>query len=527
MTTKNEAAWNQGARNPWIIALTVTLATFMEILDTSIANVSLPHIAGGLAASTDESTWVLTSYLVSNASVLPLSGWFSSIFGRKNFYRSCVFLFTLSSFLCGLAPSLALLVLFRILQGAAGGGLQPSEQAILVDTFPRERLGMGMAVYGVAVLVAPILGPILGGWITDNYSWRWIFFINIPVGILSLALTSFLIQDPPNMARKGVREGMKIDYVGLGLLGLGLGSLQIVLDRGQREDWFDSPVIATLAILAAIALVAAYVWELSHKDPMVDVSLTKDRNFLFSNLTMFMLGFMLYGSILLLPLLLQTLEGFPATAAGLAIAPGALGTMFLMPVVGGLVRKVQARWLIIVGLLVLAASGFMMAGFNLDTDFWAAVTARLVQGVGLAFLFIPINVAAYSFVPPEKSNAASALINLGRNMGGSVGIATATTILARRSQFHQHILAGHLTPLDNTLRQGLSATSGLLASQGAGPVQSLTQAQGVFYGELQRQSAMMAFVDAFWLIAMVAVLSIPLALLLKKIDPTKAQSPAH
>ena len=527
MYDQNNAAINKSAPNPWIIALTVTLATFMEILDTSIANVALPHIAGGLAASTDESTWVLTSYLVANAIVLPLSGWFSSIFGRKNFYRACVLLFTLSSLLCGFAPSLALLVLFRVLQGAAGGGLQPSEQAILVDTFPREKLGMGMAVYGVAVLVAPILGPILGGWITDNYSWRWIFFINIPVGIVSLVLTSFLIQDPPHMMRRSLSAGMSIDYVGLGLLGLGLGSLQIVLDRGQRLDWFDSPFIVVLSLLAAVGLVAVYLWESSRKDPMVDVSLTKNRNFLLSNLTMFMLGFVLYGSIMLLPLLLQTLEGFPSATAGLAIAPGALGTMFLMPVVGTLVRKVQARWLILFGLLVLAASGFMMAGFSLETDFWAAVLARLVQGVGLAFLFIPINTAAYAFVPPEKSNAASALINLGRNMGGSVGIATATTLLARRSQFHQHVLVGHLTPLDPAYQHGLGATAGLLAAQGTAGAQSVAQAQGFLYGQLQRQAAMMAFVDAFWIMAVASVLSIPLALLLKKTDPAKAHAGAH
>src|SRR6202047_3076476 len=328
--TMNGAAEWRPAVNPWIIALTVTLATFMEVLDTSIANVALPHIAGSLSAGQDESTWVLTSYLVSNAIVLPLSGWLSSIIGRKNFYMSCVALFTISSFLCGLAPNLATLIICRVLQGAGGGGLQPSEQAILADTFEPAKRGMAFAVYGVAVVTAPAIGPTLGGWITDNFTWRWIFFINIPVGIISLLLTSRLIQDPPYLKRKKLSE-TKIDYIGLGLVALGLGALQIVLDKGQREDWFESHLILVLSLIATASLLLLVYWELTHKDPVIDLHLFKNRTFASANLLMFMLGFALLGSTVLLPLYMQTLLGYTAEQSGLALSPGGFAIMLLMP----------------------------------------------------------------------------------------------------------------------------------------------------------------------------------------------------
>src|SRR4051794_30714254 len=337
-STLDQTDASRPAVNPWIIALAVTLATFMEVLDTSIANVALPHIAGSLSAGQDESTWVLTSYLVSNAIVLPLSGWLSSIVGRKRFYMSCVFIFTVSSFLCGFAPNLPALIIFRILQGAGGGGLQPSEQAILADTFPPAKRGMAFAVYGVAVVMAPAIGPTLGGWITDNYSWRWIFFVNIPVGALSLLLTSRLIQDPPYLRRRKISE-THIDYVGLGFVALGLGTLQVVLDKGQREDWFESHFIVILSLIAALSLIFVVYWEWKQKDPIIDLHLFRDRTFGISNLLMFMLGFALLGSTLLLPLFSQTLLGYTAQQAGLALLPGGFAIIFFLPLGGFLLSR--------------------------------------------------------------------------------------------------------------------------------------------------------------------------------------------
>ncbi len=348
-----------GSINPWVIAVTVTLATFMEVLDGSIANVALPHIAGNLSASADESTWVLTSYLVSNAIILPLSGWLSSLIGRKRFYMSCVVIFTISSFLCGFAPSLGMLVFFRILQGIGGGGLQPSEQAILNDTFPLAKRGMAFAVYGIAVVVAPTIGPWLGGFITDNYSWRWIFYINVPVGVLSIVLTYLLVSDPPYMKRIDLKQGFRVDYIGLGLLTLGLGSLQIILDKGQRDDWFGSGFIRTFFVLAVVGLVAAIVWELKAKDPVVDVSMLKNRNFAIATIAMFFLGFVLYASTVLIPQMLQELMGYTAELAGLALSPGGALIMVCMPIVGFLVSRVDTRYLITFGCTISAASLFV------------------------------------------------------------------------------------------------------------------------------------------------------------------------
>src|SRR6266481_5611406 len=448
-TTAASATLNQGnaqadawrpAVNPWIIALAVTLATFMEVLDTSIANVALPHIAGSLSAGQDEITWVLTSYLVSNAIVLPLSGWLSSIMGRKNFYMSCVALFTISSFLCGLAPNLATLIICRVLQGAGGGGLQPSEQAILADTFEPAKRGMAFAVYGIAVVTAPAIGPTLGGWITDNFTWRWIFFINIPVGIVSLLLTSRLIQDPPYFRRRKLSE-TKIDYIGLGLVALGLGTLQIVLDKGQRDDWFESNFILVLAIVSAASLLFVIWWEWRHKDPIIDLHLFSERTFAVSNLLMFMLGFALLGSTLLLPLFSQTLLGYTAAESGLALMPGGFTIILLLPLVGYLLSRYNPRWLLFFGLVVLSSSLFHMTGFDLDMDFKTLAIARMLQAAGLAFLFVPINTAAYAFLPREKNNAASGLMNLARNIGGSVGISIVTTMLDRRQQYHLNYLS--------------------------------------------------------------------------------------
>src|SRR5579863_6259422 len=423
------------------------LATFMEVLDTSVANVALPHIAGSLASTPDEATWVLTAYLVANAVVLPLSGWFSTLFGRKRFYMSCVLLFTASSAMCGFAPSLGALIFFRVLQGLGGGALQPVSQAILRETFPREKQGMAMAVYGMGVVFAPVVGPTLGGWITDNFTWRWIFLINIPVGICSLLFTSLLIFDPPYLIRKTLREGLKIDYIGLGLLATGLGALEIMLDEGQRNDWFSSSGIVVAAATAVFCLVAVVFWELKQKDPVVEFHLLKERNFAIATGTMFILGFVLYGSTMALPLFLQTLLGYTAMQSGMALSPGGLAIMIMMPVVGFLLSKIEARWLVIFGLLVSSIGLFQMSHFDLEIDFRHAVSARVVQSLGLAFLFVPINTVAFFFVAREKTSYATGLINLARNIGGSTGIALATTLVARRGQFHQQRLIDHVSQI--------------------------------------------------------------------------------
>jgi len=517
VTFDQNEAWRP-AVNPWIIAMAVTLATFMEVLDTSIANVALPHIAGSLSAGQDESTWVLTSYLVSNAIVLPLSGWLSSIIGRKNFYMSCVALFTISSFMCGLAPNLGTLIICRILQGFGGGGLQPSEQAILADTFPPAKRGMAFAVYGIAVVTAPAIGPTLGGWITDNFSWRWIFFINIPVGILSILLTSRLIQDPPYFRRRRLKE-TSIDYVGLSFVALGLGTLQVILDKGQREDWFESHFILNLSLICAVALIFAIVWEWRHKDPIVDLHLFRDRTFAISNLLMFMLGFALLGSTLLLPLFSQTMLGYTAQEAGLALMPGGFTIMLLLPLVGFLLSRYSPRWLLLFGLTVLSLSLFHMTRFDLDIDFRTVAMARMVQAVGMAFLFVPINTAAYSSLPREKNNAASGLMNLARNIGGSVGISVVTTMLDRRAQFHQNFLASHMTAANATLQARLNALGQLVQSHGGGPAGSSPVPWAILQANLFRQATMLAYIDNFWLLGVAILLMVPMVFLMKKTKP--------
>jgi len=501
--------------NPWIIALAVTLATFMEVLDTSIANVALPHIAGSLSAGQDESTWVLTSYLVSNAIILPLSGWLSSIIGRKRFYMSCVFVFTVSSFLCGLAPNLPALIVFRILQGAGGGGLQPSEQAILADTFPPAKRGMAFAVYGIAVVMAPAIGPTLGGWITDNYTWRWIFFVNIPVGILSLLLTSRLIQDPPYLRRRKLSE-TKIDYVGLGFVAIGLGCLQVVLDKGQRDDWFESHFILTLSIVAAASLIFVVWWEWRHKDPIIDLHLFKERTFAVSNLLMFMLGFALLGSTLLLPLFLQTLMGYTAELSGMALSPGGFAIMVLMPLVGFLLSRYDARYLLIFGLSMLSFSLYHMTSFNLGIDFKTAALARVLQAVGLAFLFVPINTAAYAYLPREKNNAASGLMNLARNIGGSVGISFVTTMLDRRTQKHLSDLMSHLTSANSQFQAMIRGVAQSLMAHGTSAADAQQQAYGVVQNIIQQQATMLAYIDNFYILATIILAMVPLVFLMRK-----------
>jgi DHA2 family multidrug resistance protein len=520
--TMNEAAEWRPAVNPWIIALTVTLATFMEVLDTSIANVALPHIAGSLSAGQDESTWVLTSYLVSNAIVLPLSGWLSSIVGRKHFYMGCVALFTISSFLCGLAPNLGMLIFFRVLQGAGGGGLQPSEQAILADTFEPAKRGMAFAVYGIAVVMAPAIGPTLGGWITDNFTWRWIFFVNIPVGIISLLLTSRLIQDPPYFKRRKLSE-TRIDYTGLGFVALGLGTLQVILDKGQRDDWFESDFIVTLTVISVASLIFVIFWEWHHKDPIIDLHLFRERSFAVSNFLMFMLGFALLGSTLLLPLFMQTLLGYTAERSGLALMPGGFAIMVCMPLVGFLLSRFSPRYLMMFGLSMLSFSLFHMTTFDLAVDFRTMTMARVFQAMGLAFLFVPINTAAYSSLPRDKNNAASGLMNLARNIGGSVGISFVTTGLARRAQFHQGQLVEKLNAANPQFQSALRGMTSIFSGGGAGPGSGGVSAQQHAYAMLQanviRQATMLAYIDNFWVLGVVIGCLIPCVFLIKRTKP--------
>ena len=504
--------------NPWIIAITVTLATFMEVLDTSVANVALPHIAGSLSAGQDESTWVLTSYLVSNAIILPMSGWLSNLIGRKRFYMSCVAVFTISSFLCGLAPSLGMLIFFRVLQGVGGGGLQPSEQAILADTFEPAKRGMAFAVYGMAVVLAPAIGPTLGGWITDNFTWRWIFFINIPVGIISMLLTNRLISDPPYMKAQK-RTGIRIDYIGLGLLALGLGALQVVLDKGQRDDWFGSNFIVTMTAICVVSLIAVIFWEWHHKDPIIDLHLFRERSFAIGNMLMFMVGFALLSSTVLIPQFLQSLMGYTAQEAGLALMPGGFAILLSMPLVGFLLGRTDPRRLLLFGLPMLSFALFRMTHFDTTVDFRTVAMARVFQAIGLAFLFVPINTAAYGFIPKGKNNAASGLINLSRNIGGSVGISFVTTMLARRAQVHQSNLVEHVNAGNGTFQALIDAATHLLIGRGSSAHEAALQAHALVAARVDQQATMLAYIDNFRMLSAIVLTMIPFVFLMKRLRP--------
>jgi len=514
--------------SPWLIAATVMLATFMEVLDTSIANVSLPHIAGSLSATVEESTWVLTSYLISNAIVLPLTGWLSMLFGRKRLFIGCVIIFTISSFLCGLAPNLPLLIFCRILQGAGGGGLQPISQAILVESFSRKRQGMAMAVYGMGVVVAPIIGPTLGGWITDSFSWRWIFFINVPVGLVAILMTLALVEDPPYLIRKTLQQGLKIDFIGLGLLSVGLGFVQVALDKGQTDDWFESRFIVTCSVIGILGLIGMVLWELRQPEPLVDLRLFAQRNYSMATFMMFAMGVIMYGTTVLLPILLQTQMGYTAEWAGLVLSPGGLVTLFVMPLVGRLLSKYQPRWLVVCGFIILGTGMFRLSELSLQAGFWTFVTTWTVSRAGMPFLFVPINVMAFAYVPREKTNNATGLINLTRNLGGSVGISLVAAAQSRMAQISQNNLAGNVTMMNPVLAVRLQRFQAALQAAGSDPVQAAHQSQALLYNELLRQSAMVAYVDVFRILAWVCVALIPLMFFMKPAQPRAGSSaPVH
>ena len=536
-----DAAWKPKA-NIWAIALTVTLATFMEVLDTSIANVALPHIAGSLGASQDEATWVLTSYLVANAVILPASAYLTTFIGRKKFYMICVVLFGVSSMLCGLAPSLPILIFFRVLQGAGGGGLAPSEQAILADTFTPKQRGQAFALYGLAVVCAPALGPTLGGWITDNYDWRWIFFINVPIAILSLFLTNRLVEDPPHIVRE-VKEtqkfGLKLDFFGFGLLAFGFGSLEFLLDKGQEDDWFGSHIITFFFVVCVVSLVTLIVWELYQQHvgnrPILNLALLKKRTFSISVVLMFVLGFTLYGTTVLIPQMVQTLLGYTAELAGLVISPGGVCIILCMPIVGVLVGRVDARWLICWGFGVMAISMFAMQhSLSLDSSFKDIMWLRILQSAGLAFLFIPINTISYTGVPRAQNNDVSGLTNLARNIGGSVGTAYVATTLARASQRHESYMIRNMTAGNAAFDRQVNALKGLFPNGGnalgaslggGGNLGGVQTAQAFLYNQLHRQASMLSYLDILGFLGAFCLCMIPLILMIGKIKPA-ADGPA-
>ena len=507
--------------NPWVVALTVTIATFMELLDTSIANVSLPYIAGGLGRSFDEVTWILTTYLVANAVVLPMSAWLSRVFGRKNYYMACVALFTATSFLCGVAPTLGVMLLARVLQGIGGGGLAPVEQAILVDTFPPAKRASAFALYTVAIVTAPAIGPVLGGWITDNYNWRWVFLINIPIGLMSLFLTSRFVHDPPAFTeeRKTVRvDGkLRIDGIGIALIGLGSAALEVLLDRGQIDDWFGSRFIIWMFIIGVGCLGAAVVWELNQKDPVIDFRMLKVRNFAIANIFYFVFGFGLFGSTTMIPQLLQSLYGYRAIDAGLVLGPGALVITFLAPVGAQLVQRkiIQPRILLFGAVMVVGISFIHYSRFNLQTDYSHYALARALQGLGYGFFFVPLSVIAYSQLSPAQNNKASSLTNFFRNWGGSFGISFATTMAERRTDFHQSVVGANLTPSSQKLQDAIRQTAIYLQQHGFSHADAMSAAYARYYSELGAQTHLLGFMDCFFIMGVVTLIAAPITLLTK------------
>ncbi|HUK48839.1 MAG TPA: DHA2 family efflux MFS transporter permease subunit [Terriglobales bacterium] len=505
--------------NPWLIAVVVALAAFMEVLDTSIANVALPYMAGDLGASNDQSTWVLTSYLVSNAIILPMTGWLAGAFGRKRFFMSCLGIFTVSSLLCGFAPSLGFLLLFRVMQGAGGGGLQPMAQAILADTFPPEKRGLAFAMYGITAIMAPTIGPTLGGWITFNYTWRWIFFINLPVGIMTLFLVRRFVEDPPYLQRLK-RGGVKLDYVGIGLLALGVGALQVLLDKGQEDDWFGSRFITTLVIVSAVCLISLVIWEWFEKAPIIDVRMFKNFNFASSSLMLFMLGVLLFSSLVLMPQFLQTLLGYTSELAGLALSAGGLVLLIETPITGQLTTKVQARRLIAFGWLGLAVAMFYSTTrIDLQMSFSAATWLRVEQVIGLGFLFVPITLVAYIGIPAEKNNSVAGIANFMRNIGSSVGTSLVTTLIARRSQFHQLRLVENARVDNPNFANTVRGLKQHFMAGGLSAHEALATAYAQIYQSVQAQAGTLAYIDTFMVLSVFAGIMFFLSFMLRKNDP--------
>ncbi len=498
--------------NPWVVAIAVMFATFMEVLDTTVVNVSLPHIAGSLSASVDEAAWALTSYLVANAIVLPMTGWIANYFGRKRTLLTAVFGFTTASVLCGLAPSLQMLIFFRVVQGATGGALQPLSQAVMLEAFPPKDRGKAMAFWGLGIVVAPMLGPVLGGWLTDNYSWRWVFYINLPVGLASVIMTRLFIFDPPYIRR----SSLGIDYWGIGMLAVGVGALQVVLDKGQEEDWLASNWIATLAVVAGVGIILFIVRELRTRDPVVHLRVFKDRTYAAGVFLMTTLGFVLYGSMLLLPIFLQTLLGYPALDAGIAMAPRGLGSFLMMPVVGTVLSRFDPRKVLVAGLLGASWTLYALSKLSLEAGYWDIFWPQFIQGASLAMLFVPLTTATMDPIRREEMGNATSMFNLMRNIGGSIGIASATTYLYRRQQVHTNLLGAHVNPYSPMTMVYARGLQSAIESHGVDPADATHRSYGAIWGMVQQQAAMQSFVDTFLMMSVVFLLVLPLLFLMKK-----------
>jgi DHA2 family multidrug resistance protein len=511
--------------NPWIVAITVTMATFMEVLDSSIANVSLPHIAGSLGSSAEESTWVLTSYLVSSAIVLPMSGWLSNVIGRKRFYMTCVATFTASSLLCGMAPSLPMLIFFRVLQGVGGGGLQPSEQAILADTFSAKQRGMAFAMYGMAVVVAPAIGPTLGGWITDNYSWHWIFFINVPIGIVSLLMTHRVVRDPAYLKELRNRK-LRVDYIGVGLIVVGVGFLQYVLDKGQEKDWFASHAILICFVISVCALVALVVREVTHEDPIMDLRLLGLRNFATAVTFSFVLGIVLNGSTILLPQFLQNDLGYTAERSGMALSPGGIALAVMMPVAGILVSRFDPRVIIAVGFAITSFGLFHVANLYLGISFQTMVMYRVIQVIGLPLIFIPISTLNYVGVPQNKYNQVSGISNFMRNIGGGIGVSLLNNFLTRQGQINRVAFAAHTNHGNPFFERQLNAIAASLRASGISAAEASHRALAQISAQMDLQASVLGFVNAFWLMGLVVLFLVPLPFIMRRPSPEEAKASA-
>jgi DHA2 family multidrug resistance protein len=507
----------------WLIAVAVMLATFMEVLDTSVANVSLPHIAGTLSATTDEATWVLTSYLVANAIVLPAASWFGNLFGRKRFLIACVLLFTFGSALCGMAQSLGFLVIARVFQGAGGGALQPISQAILLESFPPQKRGAAMAVFVMGVVVAPILGPTLGGWLTDNYSWRWIFYINLPIGIGAVFLINALVDDPPYLKRI---SGENIDFLGLGLLAIWLATMQYVLDRGQELDWFGSRAILFSTIISAIAFVAFIIRQLRAEQPIVDLCVWRNRNFAVGSSMVLFVGALLYGTIAVLPLFMQNLLGYTALDAGIALAPRGIGAFFGTLIIGRISGRVSNRILIAAGFLLLTYSSFMFGGINLDISMRNIIVPSVLNGFAISLIFVPLTTATMGTLAREQIGNATGIFNLMRNLGGSIGIASITTFVARMAQSNQNVLSAHTSEFNPLFQQRLAELQSILSHK-VGAWEATRQARGILYRILSQQAELTSYIHNFRFVGIVCLVCVPMVLLFKKVSGSKTEAAAH
>ena len=525
MTAAPTVAESRPLMNPWIVAMTVTLATFMEVLDSSIANVALPHMAGSLGASPEESTWVITSYLVSTAIVLPMSGWLSNVIGRKRFYMMSVAIFTVSSLLCGISTSLPMLIFFRIVQGAGGGGLGPTEQAILADTFSAKQRGMAFAMYGMAIVVAPAIGPTLGGWVTDNYNWHWIFFINVPIGIVSLLLTQRVVHDPLYLRNKP-RSTARVDYLGMGLIVVGVGFLQFVLDKGEEKDWFSSHLIVVSLVIAVVALVALVINEFLHDDPIMDLRLLRNRNFATAVSFSFILGMVLNGSTILLPQLLQNNLGYTANLAGLALSPGGVALAVMMPLAGILASKFDPRIIIAIGFALTAAGQFHITGIFYGIDFGTLVWYRVIQVIGIPLIFIPISTLNYVGVPREKFNQVSGISNFTRNIGGAIGISLLSTFMTHQRQTQRVALSAHTTNANPFFTRQLNGMTHNFMAMGASASEAYHRALAQLSAQLDLQASVLAFRNAFWVLGFLVLLLVPLPFVMRRPSKKEAEAAA-